>query len=158
MLTVVFESHNFMHHQHTYTHTHTPPVLLMWIMDKMQRSDTFGWVSELEGITLYEALRRLPATVTVLHSAALCCLFRELQLHWGALERSWADIRSVLDRFPPISNTSTLWPVSLLFERSSEGMRKSLPLSFWALQNQHNKTPARGIISHRHTNTHTHTE
>lgn len=31
------------------THIHTPSVLLMWLMDKLQRSDTFGWVTEPEG-------------------------------------------------------------------------------------------------------------
>ena len=103
--------------KYMHAHTHRPPVLLMWLMHKLQRSDTFGWVSEPEGSLLKKLWEDFyscskPTTESFLRSAALCCPLRKLQPN--RLSRLICPVFSqpVRQTDSP-TKTSTLWPFNL---------------------------------------------
>lgn len=78
------------------THTHTPSVLLTWLMDELQRRDTFGWVTVPEGSLFKKiSISAQSLELNLSYTAALCCLFTKLQLERRASPRLFSFSQSV---------------------------------------------------------------
>lgn len=133
------------------TYTRTPSVPLTWLMDKLQRSDTL--VGDLQSPRDHSldnfSFCSKPTTKFLLHSAALCCLFRKLQLDRHTLKNSpFVLVAAICQVRFPMENVwhfrSLAWQPFVQDIPAELRKRTSLPLNLQALWNHHNKNTCEG--------------
>lgn len=145
------------------THTHTPSVLLTWLMDKLQRSDTL--VGDLQSprdhsLRSSETISfsaQKPTTKSLLHSAALCCLLRKLQLNRRTLKNTCFLLVVAICQTPHRDcvtfqkhQTFSLTTFCSKYPYTDLRKKKPLLLNFQDLWNHHNITLWRGINRYWH--------